>query len=111
VTHSFKLAALGFCSVALAGTAFADDVFTAKFHFDRTLSTEANYAEYQRTAGRACAVNLREVGGLAEERRIEADCKQRLMADAVRATGKPDLTALHNERTGARAPMRLAAKP
>jgi hypothetical protein len=101
VTHSFKIAALVFSGLALCGTAFAEtDTFQAKFTFNKNLSAEANYANFQRTAAKACRVDVRIVGGLANKIRIETDCKARLMADAVVASGKQDMIALHAARTG-----------
>jgi hypothetical protein len=102
VTHSFKIAALIFSGMALCGTAFADkDTFKADFTFSKTLSLEANYANYERTATKACRVDVRVAGGLANKTKTEADCKKRLLADAVAASGKQDMIALHAARTGA----------
>lgn len=102
MTHSFKIAALVFSGLALCGTAFADkDTFKADFTFSKKLSVEANYANYERTATKACRVDVRAAGGLANKINIEADCKSRLLADAVAASGKQDMMALHAERTGA----------
>jgi hypothetical protein len=102
VTHSFKIAALVLSGFALCGPAFADkDAFKADFTFSKNLSVEANYANFERTANKACRVDVRLAGGLANKKSIEADCKTRLLADAVAASGKQDLIALHAERTGA----------
>jgi len=102
VTHSFKIAALALSGFALCGTAFADkDTFKTNFTFNKTLSIEANYANYERTAAKACRVDARIAGGLANKVKVEADCKVRLMADAVAASGKQDMVALHAARTGA----------
>jgi hypothetical protein len=102
VTHSFKIAALVFSGLALCGTALAEtSTFKANFTFSKKLSTEANYANYERTAVKACRVDVRIVGGLANKTKIEADCKARLMADAVAASGNPNMIALHATRTGA----------
>jgi hypothetical protein len=102
VTHSFKIAALVLSGFALCGPAFADkDTFKADFTFSTKLSTEANYANYERTATKACRTDARIAGGLANKVKIEADCKARLMADAVAASGKQEMTALHAARTGA----------
>ena len=101
MTHSLKIAALVFSGLALCGTALADtETFKAKFTFDKNISTEANYANYERTAAKACRVDVRMVGGLANKARIETDCKARLMTDAVAASGKQELKALHVARTG-----------
>jgi hypothetical protein len=102
VTHSFKIAALTLSGLALCGTAFADkDTFKADFTFSKNLSVEANYANYERTANKACHVDVRLAGGLANKKNIEADCKTRLLADAIAASGKQDMIALHAARTGA----------
>jgi hypothetical protein len=102
VTHSFKIAALTLSAFALCGAAFAEkDTFKADFSFNKALSVEQNYANYERTAVKACRVDARMVGGLSAKVKIEADCKTRLLADAIAKSGKADMIALHTARTGA----------
>jgi hypothetical protein len=102
VTNILKIAALTLSGVALCGTAFADNKsFEAKFSFNKAISTEANYANFERTATRECRVDVKQAGGLSNKVKIEADCKMRLMADAISASGKADMVALHAQRTGA----------
>jgi hypothetical protein len=101
VTHSFKIAAVVLSGFALCGTAFAEkDTFKADFSFSSKLSVEQNYANYERTAVKACRVDARMVGGLSSKVAIEADCKKRLLADAIAKSGKGDMIALHAARTG-----------
>lgn len=111
VTHSFKFAALAVCSIALSGAGFAEDRFQVKFRVEANLSTEANYAAFERTAAKACAVDRRHVSAATYRKRIEADCEKRLMSDAIAAIGKKDLTALHQARTGTQANIRTASAP
>lgn len=108
MTRLFKLTVLGFCSIALAGGALAEGQFTAKFRHDAALTTEANYAAFERVARKACAVDLREAGGVARKMRAESECQKVLMASAIAAIGKRDLAALHALRTGAPAELLLA---
>jgi hypothetical protein len=102
VTHLFKIAALTLSGLALCGTAFADSKtsFEATFSFNQSLSVEANYANFERTAARKCRVDVMEAGGVMSKRSIEADCTKRLLADAITTSGKADLIALHAQRTG-----------
>ena len=101
MTHILKIAALTLSGLALCGTAFADskDSFQATFSFNKALSVEANYANFERTAARKCRVDVKEAGGVMSKRNIEADCTKRLLADAITASGK-DMIALHAQRTG-----------
>ena len=102
MTHSFKIAAVVLSGFALCGTAFAEkETFKANFTFNKSLSVEQNYASYERTANKACRVDPRMVGGIANKVNIERDCTQRLLTDAVAASGKADMIALHAQRTGA----------
>jgi hypothetical protein len=101
VTHISKIAALTLSCFALCGTAFAERAtFKADFSFNKAISVEANYANFERTASKQCRVDVREAGGVGGKAKIEADCKTRLLADAVAASGKADLIALHAQRTG-----------
>jgi hypothetical protein len=101
VTQSFKIAALIFSGLALCGTAVAEkDTFEAQFRFSSKLSVEQNYTNFERTAARECRVDARMVGGLANKTNIEADCKTRLLADAIAKSGKADMITLHAQRTG-----------
>lgn len=101
MTQISKIAALTLSALALCGTAFADKAsFKANFTFNKALSIEENYAKFERTAAKACAVDVKQVGGVANKSRIEADCKTRLMSDAIAASGKSDMIALHAQRTG-----------
>jgi hypothetical protein len=102
VTHILKIAALTLSGFALCGTAFAGgkNSFEATFSFNNALSVEANYANFERTAAKKCRVDVKEAGGVVDKRNIEADCTKRLLVDAITASGKADMVALHAHRTG-----------
>jgi hypothetical protein len=101
MSRTSTLIALVLGSIALAGAASAQTRFQAQFTYDNALSTEQNYAVFQETARRACAVTPMEVGGMTNKMRYEAQCKARLLRDAVRASGHADLVALHDLQTSA----------
>lgn len=85
----------------LAATASADTSFQASFEFTPSAPAETIYADFEKSAKRACRVDSREVGGIGQKSTIERKCRAELMDKAVQATGMATLIALH-ESTGAR---------
>lgn len=96
---SVLVIALG--ALALTGAASAQATLQARFHNNPQVSTEENYASFERIARKACAVDIMEAGGIAAKTRIERECTARLLVDAVKATNDAALSGLHAQRTGA----------
>lgn len=84
---------------ALAGGASAQ-TFQASFNYNSQLSAEENYASFEKTARKACAVSVKVAGSLRDKALQERDCSARLMTDAVKTANDMALSSLHDQRSG-----------
>jgi hypothetical protein len=87
-------------AAALSSVASAQS-FAARFAYKADLSVGQNYAAYQRIAQKACRSDVRNTGGLANQRTIQEECTSKLLTDAVAASGQAELVALHKQQIGA----------
>jgi len=87
-------------AMGMAGAASAQTTFEARFDHNPQVSAEENYASFERTARKACAVSVKEAGGVLNKARQERACTAGLMTDAVKATNDAALSSLHAQRTG-----------
>lgn len=95
---SVLIIALG--AVVLSGTAAAETTFQVEFKHNPRAPAEDNYVSFERTARKACAVDIKEAGGVLNKKQLERACSARLMNDMVDATNDLAISALHAERTG-----------
>lgn len=88
----------GAAFVAIAGTASAENGFTAKFVYSPSASVDVTYAQFQKTAKQTCKISRMDAGGIAMKMKIERACYTRLVSDAVEATQLETLIAYHEQR-------------
>ena len=79
-----------------ATPAIADKTVEAEFAFDRSAPVEETLAAFWATAKTACHVDVHAVPSISEAMRMRDACAERMVGDAVRATGLPALIALHD---------------
>lgn len=91
-------ASLGLTSTIPANAAERGDQFRVNFDFTRTAPVEITYADFRRTAKRACRTNQ---GGSTLLRALEVQqvCQEDLVERAVLATGLSKLITHHVEVT------------
>jgi hypothetical protein len=95
--------------IAAAAPASAE-TFTASFQYNNGANAAVNYRAFERTAVKACGVDLKRAGGVAMKRKIEKQCHAQLMADVVARLDIAALTMVHQDRTGTTADtIRLAS--
>lgn len=97
--------------LAIAGTAAAQENFTASFDYSPTAPVSQTYAAFQDTATQLCKIDRRDVASLGVRTRMQAACTKQLVADAVAATRMTALIAYHREQNHISAPaIQLAAR-
>jgi UrcA family protein len=92
------LAALGIAAASQAALAAPDVQYEAvRIHVDEDATPAQVYTEIHKQARRAC-----ESRAIYPHRQLkrELECKKRIVDDAVAAFDRPNLTALHRERSG-----------
>lgn len=87
-----KALAIGFAAVTLPACAFAQDVQTVKFRYDKTATIEANYAEFKRKARRVC-----DDASIVYTHTMERACRADLLDQAVFATEQDAFIAYHEQ--------------
>ncbi len=73
----------------------AQEMQITNFRYDKTITTESNYAVFERTARRACA----HVSSL-DTFRVRKECRRDLMDQAVAATKQRPMIAYHDQMIG-----------
>ncbi|KCZ60617.1 hypothetical protein [Hyphomonas chukchiensis] len=106
----FKTLIAASALVALTGAASADETFIADFEFTPDAPVDVTYANFEKTAKKACRVESRMVGGIAARVQIEKLCREHLMTDAVAATKMDALIAYHEGRTLPETKLELASR-
>lgn len=83
--------AMAFVSPAMAGS--------VNFSYDKTQSTQANYAAFEKIAFDYCRKEARRAGYRPTEnsRWVEKTCRKDMVEAAVKATGRKSLIQLHAE--------------
>ena len=89
-------AAFGGVSTASASSPSQPETFRVEFTFASNAPVEDIYADFRRTARKACQ---QDVGDLIRMR-FERACASDLLDKAVQMTGEPSLIALHRQRAG-----------
>lgn len=86
---------VGFAAIISTTTASAQEMQITHFRYDKTISTESNYAEFERTARSACAY----VSSL-DSFKARKECRHDLMDQAVAATKQLPMIAYHSQMIG-----------
>lgn len=110
MSNFYKAIVAASALVALTGVASADETFVAGFEFSPDAPIDVTYANFQKTAKKACRVESRMVGGMAARVKIEKDCRDHLMTDAVAATKMETLIAFHEGRALPETKLALASR-
>ncbi len=87
-----KAFAIGFAAIALTAGASAQAGETVDFRYDTAISIQANYAEFERTAKRACDYN-----SPLYSTKMEQACRADLLDQAVPATKQDAFIAYHQQ--------------
>jgi hypothetical protein len=84
-------------STAFSAVAIAEDKIEVAFTYDSLLTAAENYAVIKKTAISACNAEhkIRSSGYLPAYRKAKKKCRDELIAYAIEAFDKPNLTALH----------------
>ncbi|MGB3626604.1 MAG: hypothetical protein WA989_12295 [Henriciella sp.] len=99
MTLLIKTLVAGAALATAAATASAQSEFTARFDYSPDASIEVTYADFERTARKACSTG-RETGTMARRAILERSCVSKLMDDAVEATNLRQLQAFHDTIKG-----------
>ena len=94
--HILRAVLAGAICLNTAGLAMADKAVQAEFVFDRSAPVEVTLAAFRKTARQACHVDVHTVASISEAMRMRDACAEKMVGDAVRATGLPALIALHD---------------
>lgn len=86
---------VGFAAIVSTTAASAQEMQITHFRYDKTISTESNYAEFKRTARSACAY----VSSL-DSFRARKECRHDLMNQAITATKQRSMIVYHNQMIG-----------
>lgn len=108
MTNTFKTLLAASALIAFSGTAFAGETTSTTFTYDSSAPVEATYERFQKIAGKACEISLRDAGGIVAKARMENKCSAELVGDAVKATKTDVLIAYHNQQLEAEA-VRIAS--
>lgn len=102
MTNSAKLTAAAAIAAALTGAASADQgrtAYTLEFSYNPAATAEANYDAFRRLARRECETpGVRPLQQIRQERA----CVVEILDRFVETLGRPEVAALHAERTGRR---------
>lgn len=87
-----KALAIGLATFALTAGASAQEAEKVEFRFDTTASVQSNYAEFKRTAKRACNDS-----SAWYSKKMELECRADLLDQAVSATRQDVFIAYHQQ--------------
>ncbi len=85
----------GFVAVVSTTTVSAQEMRTTSFRFDKSISTEENYSNFERTARRDCS-NISDLATYGAKK----ECRRDLMNKAIAATKHLPMIAYHDQMTG-----------